>query len=116
MCIGIKEMQKNISAQAITYATLCFANETRHLSRSSVYYKRTQTRQNTLIRKLLGNVLSFYMVKHHPELLHAYYASNPVISQLASEKELLDTLLAHFKDNEELAKVKIPFEIDEDLF
>ena len=67
-----------------------------------------------------GNVLGFYMVQHHPELLHAYYASNPVISQLASEKELLDILKAHFKDNaianEELAKVKIPFEIDEDLF
>ncbi len=67
-----------------------------------------------------GNVLGFYIVKNHPEVLHAYFASNPVISQLASEKELLDSLKTHFKDNAvattELASVHIPFTIDEDLF
>ncbi|MFZ6712871.1 alpha/beta fold hydrolase [Undibacterium sp. TC9W] len=66
-----------------------------------------------------GNVLGFYIVKNHPELLHAYFASNPVISQLASEKELLAALKKHFKDNaiasQELASVNIPFKIDEDL-
>jgi pimeloyl-ACP methyl ester carboxylesterase len=66
-----------------------------------------------------GNVLGFYIVKNHPELLHAYFASNPVISQLASEKELLAALKQHFKDNAiasaELASVNIPFKIDEDL-
>ena len=67
-----------------------------------------------------GNVLGFYMVQNHPELLHAYFAVNPVVSQLASEKELLGTLKNHFKDNtlasQELAMVNIPFKTDEDLF
>jgi pimeloyl-ACP methyl ester carboxylesterase len=67
-----------------------------------------------------GNVLGFYIVKNHPELLHAYFASNPVTSQLVSEKELLNTLRVHFKDDsvasKELASVHIPFKVDEDLF
>lgn len=67
-----------------------------------------------------GNVLGFYMVKYNYELWHAYYASNPIISQLASEKKILKILKSPFKENatasEELAKVKISFEIDEDLF
>ena len=67
-----------------------------------------------------GNVLGFYIVKNHPELLHSYVAVNPVISQLASEKELLRTLKIHFKDNsfasKELAIINIPFKNDEDLF
>lgn len=67
-----------------------------------------------------GNVLGFYIVENHPELLHSYYAVNPVISQLASEMELLNILKAHFKENptasKELASVNIPFKMDEDLF
>ncbi|MCC7682066.1 alpha/beta fold hydrolase [Janthinobacterium sp. FW305-128] len=67
-----------------------------------------------------GNVLGFYIVKHHPELLHAYFASNPVVSQLESEKELLKTLKAHFKDNavasQELDSVSFPFASDESMF
>ncbi len=67
-----------------------------------------------------GNVLGFHIVRNHPEFLHAYYASNPVVSQLASEKELLSALKIHFKDNavasDELAKISIPFKIDEDMF
>lgn len=67
-----------------------------------------------------GNVLGFYIVKNHPELLHSYFAVNPVISQLASEKALLKILTIHFKENslarKELASVNIPFTTDEDLF
>ena len=67
-----------------------------------------------------GNVLGFDIVKNHPELLHSYFAVNPVISQLTSEEELLKTLKIHFKDNalasKELASVQIPFTTDEDLF
>ena len=67
-----------------------------------------------------GNVLGFFMVANHPELLHAYFAVNPVVSQLASENELLEILKAHFKENPlartELASVVIPFKKDEDLF
>ncbi|GGY21798.1 alpha/beta fold hydrolase [Massilia dura] len=66
-----------------------------------------------------GNVLGFHVVKTHPEVLHAYFAVNPVVSQLASEKELLQTLRSHFYGNplavSELANVNIPFKTDEDL-
>lgn len=67
-----------------------------------------------------GNVLGFYIVKNHPELLHAYFASNPVVSQLDSEKELLTTLKMHFKDNalasQELDTISFPFTSDESMF
>jgi pimeloyl-ACP methyl ester carboxylesterase len=67
-----------------------------------------------------GNVLGFHIVKTHPEWLHAYFAVNPVISQMASEAQLLAMLKTHFKDNAdaraELALVNIPFKADEDLF
>ena len=66
-----------------------------------------------------GNVLGFHVVKTHPELLHAYFAVNPVVSQLASEKELLQTLRSYFYGNplavNELANVNIPFKTNEDL-
>ena len=66
------------------------------------------------------NVLGFYIVKNHPELLYSYFAVNPVVSQLASEKELLKTLKIHFKENslatKELAMVNVPFKNNEDLF
>ncbi|MGK5050058.1 alpha/beta fold hydrolase [Janthinobacterium sp. RB2P8] len=67
-----------------------------------------------------GNVLGFSIVKNHPELLHAYFASNPVVSQLDSEKELLKTLKVYFKDNplasQELDSVSFPFASDESMF
>lgn len=67
-----------------------------------------------------GNVLGFYLVEHHPELLHACFAVNPVVSQLTSERELLVALRTHFQEDpvarQELAGVAIPFENDEDLF
>lgn len=67
-----------------------------------------------------GNVLGFYIVENHPELLHSYFAVNPVVSQLTSEMELLKILKVYFNENplasEELASVNIPFKIDEDLF
>lgn len=67
-----------------------------------------------------GNALGFYIVRNHPELLHAYFAANPVVSQLESEKQLLETLKVSLKENltasQELAQVNIPFKIDEDLF
>ena len=67
-----------------------------------------------------GNVLGFYIVKNHPELLYSYFAVNPVVSQLESEKELLKTLKIHFIENplasKELGSVNIPFKIDQDIF
>ena len=82
--------------------------------------KQLKREQIYLLGSSWGNVLGFYMVKNHPGLLHAYYAVNPVVSQLTSEKELLDILKADFKDNalasSELENVRIPFETDSDLF
>jgi len=67
-----------------------------------------------------GNVLGFDIVAKYPELLHAYFAVNPVVSQLESEQELLGLLKQHFKSDPiasaELNAVHIPFEVDEDLF
>lgn len=82
--------------------------------------KKLNQKKLYLLGSSWGNALGFYMVRNHPELLHAYYAVNPVISQLASEKGLLKTLKTHFKDNpvamEELEKVHFPFTNDEYMF
>ena len=83
---------------------------------------RTEFKQQKiyLLGSSWGNVLGFQVVKQHPELLHAYFAVNPVVSQLASERELLATLKNHFKDNAvasgELARVDTKFGSDDDLF
>lgn len=67
-----------------------------------------------------GNALGFNIVKKYPQMLHAYFAVNPVINQLESERELLIILKNSFKEDqiasEELNKVNIPFKNDEDLF
>lgn len=87
-----------------------------------INFLRKQLKQEKvyLLGSSWGNALGFYIVRNHPELLHAYFAVNPVISQLASEKELLTILKDHFKEDpvatKELASVHIPFTIDEDLF
>ncbi|MBB3122050.1 alpha/beta fold hydrolase [Pseudoduganella violacea] len=82
--------------------------------------KRLNQKKIYLLGSSWGNVLGFHVVRNRPELLHAYFASNPVVSQLASEKELLGILKAHFQENplarKELASVNIPFKTDEDLF
>ncbi|AZA55630.1 alpha/beta hydrolase [Chryseobacterium sp. G0201] len=82
--------------------------------------KRLNQKKLYLLGSSWGNALGFTIVRNHPELLHAYFAINPVISQLASEKELLKTLKIHFKDSpvamEELKKVHFPFTNDEEMF
>lgn len=91
-----------------TYQVISFL--TKELNQEKIY----------LLGSSWGNVLGFYIVKNHPELIYSYFAVNPVISQLASEEDLLKTLKIHFKENgiatKELASVNIPFKIDEDLF
>jgi pimeloyl-ACP methyl ester carboxylesterase len=87
-----------------------------------ILFLRKELKQDKiyLLGSSWGNVLGFYIVRNHPEMLHAYFAVNPVISQLASEKALLGTLKMHFAGNalasEELAKISIPFKTDEDMF
>ena len=87
-----------------------------------ITFLRRQLKQQKiyLLGSSWGNVLGFHIVKQHPELLHAYFAVNPVVSQRASELELLGTLKEHFRDNpaasQELASVNPAFQSDEDLF
>ncbi len=87
-----------------------------------IQFLRKELKQDKiyLLGSSWGNVLGFYIVKHHPELLHAYFASNPVVSQLESEKELLQALKVHFKDHalasQELDSVSFPFASDESMF
>lgn len=99
---SVEQMEKD------TYEVINFL--TKELNQEKIY----------LLGSSWGNVLGFYIVENHPELLHSYFAVNPVISQLASEKELLKILKVHFKENptasKELADVNIPFKTDEDLF
>ena len=100
--LSVKQMQED------TYQVINFL--IKELRQEKIY----------LLGSSWGNVLGFYIVKNHPELLHCYFAVNPVISQLASEKALLKNLKIHFKENalanKELASVNIPFKKDEDLF
>lgn len=81
---------------------------------------KTGRKNIDLLGSSWGNVLGFYIVKTHPELLHAHFVSHPVVSRLDSEKALRDNLKAHFKDNPaaatEWSSVKIPFRTDEDRF
>jgi pimeloyl-ACP methyl ester carboxylesterase len=99
---SVEQMQKD------TYEVIVFL--TRELKKEKIH----------LLGSSWGNVLGFYIVKNHPELLHSYFAVNPVVSQLASEMELRESLKAHFKENsiarKELASVNIPFKKDQDLF
>jgi pimeloyl-ACP methyl ester carboxylesterase len=98
----IEQMEKD------TYEVVTFL--TKELNQEKIY----------LLGHSWGNVLGFYMVENYPELLHSYFAVNPVINQLESERYLLEILKIHFKDNsiasKELASVNIPFKIKEDLF
>lgn len=99
---SVEQMEKD------TYQVVSFL--TKELHKEKIY----------LLGSSWGNVLGFHMVKSHPELLHSYFAVNPVISQLTSEKELLSILKIHFRGDtlasKELASVTIPFKTDEDLF
>lgn len=100
--ISIEQMEQD------TYEVIHFI--TKKLKQEKIY----------LLGSSWGNVLGFYIVEKHPEMLYSYFAVNPVISQLASEKELLQTLKIYFKENplatKELKSVEIPFKTDDDLF
>ncbi|MGV3588818.1 MAG: alpha/beta fold hydrolase [Adhaeribacter sp.] len=75
-----------------------------------------------LVAHSYGTTLGFDMAKNHPELLHAYVATNPLANQVESEQLTLAMLKAHAEKNknskslDELAKVSIPFKTGEDLY
>jgi pimeloyl-ACP methyl ester carboxylesterase len=69
-----------------------------------------------------GTHLGFYIAKNAPELLHAYIAICPMISQMESEKIVLDLMKdkaakeSNAEAIKELAAVKIPFENGTQLY
>jgi len=75
-----------------------------------------------LVAHSYGTTLGFDLAKNHPELLHVFVATNPVINQTESELITLRMLKEHAKKNEntrainELSKVSIPFENGEELY
>ncbi|MGD1840049.1 MAG: alpha/beta fold hydrolase [Thermonemataceae bacterium] len=97
-----------VQMQQDTYEVVLFLTKT--LKKEKVY----------LLGSSWGNVLGFHIVAKHPDLLHAYFAVNTIVNQLASEKELLKKLKSHFSENEvateELASVNPPFQSEKDLF
>ncbi|PSR52827.1 alpha/beta hydrolase [Adhaeribacter arboris] len=75
-----------------------------------------------LVAHSYGTTLGFDLAKNHPELLHAYVATNPLINQVESEQLTLAMLKAQAEKNknakslEELAQVTIPFKTGEELY
>ncbi len=75
-----------------------------------------------LVAHSYGTTLGFDMAKNHPELLHAYIATNPLTKQIESEQITLAMLKEHAQKKKntkaitELSKVTIPFKTDEELY
>ncbi|QQQ29176.1 alpha/beta hydrolase [Chryseobacterium indoltheticum] len=84
--------------------------------------KKFNQKKLYLVGESWGTVLGFKMAEKHPELLNAYIAFSPVINQTKSEQIVLEKLKldAKSKSNteaqEELNKVKIPFNSYEDMY
>jgi len=77
--------------------------------------KKFNQKKLYLVGESFGTVLGFEMAKEHPELLNAYIAFSPVVSQAKSEQILLEKLKRYAKENDnelaqkELSTVKIPY-------
>lgn len=75
-----------------------------------------------LVAHSYGTTLGFDMANHHPELLHAFVATNPLINQTESELMTLRMLTDNAEKNKntkainELSKVTIPFKNGEELY
>lgn len=95
-------------------------NDTYELIR--MLLKKFNQKKLYLVGESWGTVLGFKMAEKYPELLNAYIAFSPVIDQTKSEQILLEKLKldAKAKSNagaeEELNKVKIPFNNYEDMY
>ncbi len=84
--------------------------------------KRFDKKKIVLVAHSYGTTLGFDMARKHPELLHAYVATNPLIHQVESERISLSMLSEHAQNNNntkalnELSKVTIPFKTGEELY
>jgi pimeloyl-ACP methyl ester carboxylesterase len=78
--------------------------------------KKFNQKKLYLVGESWGTVLGFKMAEKHPELLNAYMAFSPVVNQIKSEQIVLGKLKldakekGNIKAQEELNRVKIPFE------
>ncbi len=84
--------------------------------------KRFNKQKLYLAGESWGTVLSFAVAGQYPELLHACLVFGPVTDQKKSEQMLLKKLVLDAKEKknkaaeEELSRVKIPFEHYEDIY
>ncbi|WP_046757236.1 alpha/beta fold hydrolase [Kordia jejudonensis] len=75
-----------------------------------------------LVAHSYGTLLGFHIAKNHPELIHAFIATNPLVHQSESELLTLEMLKKHAKEQKntkainELSKVSIPFKTAEELY
>ncbi len=113
-----KTLKRNASPQPLTLEL--FQNDTREMVQTLL--ERFHQDKLFLVGHSWGTALGFYMVRHHPGMLHAFVGIGPMIHQLESEEMALARMkeLATLNENrqalEELAHVRIPFETGEQLY
>ncbi|WP_199724386.1 alpha/beta fold hydrolase [Taibaiella sp. KBW10] len=84
--------------------------------------KKYKRKKLYLVSHSWGSVLGFDIAQKHPELLYAYIAISPIIDQDKAGQLTIDMLQDWAKSEhnvlaqEEIEKVKVPFETKEDLF
>lgn len=97
-----------------------FKNDTYQLIQYLI--QKFDKKKIVLVAHSYGTTLGFDIANHHPELLHAFVATNPLINQTESELITLRMLKDHAEKNEntkainELSKVAIPFRNGEELY
>lgn len=84
--------------------------------------KKFNKKKIVLVGHSYGTTLGFDMAHKHPELLHAFVATNPLIHQIESELITLNMLKEHAQKNKndkaltELSMVTVPFKTGEELY
>ncbi len=97
-----------------------FKNDTYQLIKYLI--QKFNKKKVILVAHSYGTTLGFDVANKHPELLHAFIATNPLIHQTESELITLEMLKAHARKNRntkainELSEVNIPFQNGEELY
>ena len=97
-----------------------FKNDTYHLIQYLI--QKFDKKKLILVAHSYGTTLGFDIANHHPELLHAFVATNPIINQTESELLTLRMLTDYAEKNKntkainELSKVTMPFKKGEELY
>ncbi|WP_109301364.1 alpha/beta fold hydrolase [Aquimarina sp. AU474] len=97
-----------------------FKNDTYQLVQYLI--QKFDKKKIVLVAHSYGTTLGFDIAKNHPELLHAFVATNPLTKQVESEHITLEMLKHHANKNKntkainELSKVTVPFKTGEELY